>query len=99
MDKEKIENTVENIYEIKYELLDQKVAQKLKENKYRLKKTEENKIMEEIKERLMRKQIEQLLKEIDENNNIKSSIIMKEMYKQGFIDGVNLIIDCKTTKD
>ena len=46
--------------------------------------------MQEIKEKLIRKQLEQLLKEIEENNNIKNSIIMKERYKQGFIDGVNL---------
>ena len=96
MEKEKIESTIENIYEIKYEILDQKVTQKLKENKYRLKKTDEYKIMDEIKEKLLRKQLEQLLKEIEENNSIKNSIIMKEMYKQSFIDGVNLIIDCKT---
>lgn len=96
MEKEKIESTIENIYEIKYEILDQKVAQKLKENKYRLKKIDEYKILDEIKEKLLRKQLEQLLKEIEENNSIKNSIIMKEMYKQGFIDGVNLIIDCKT---
>lgn len=96
MEKEKIESTIENIYEIKYEILDQKVAQKLKENKYRLNKIDEYKILDEIKEKLLRKQIEQLLKEIEENNSIKNSIIMKEMYKQGFIDGVNLIIDCKT---
>lgn len=95
MDKEKIESTIENIYEIKYEILEQKVIQKIKENKYKLKKTDENRIMEDIKEKLLRKQIEQVIKEIEENNNIKNSIIMKEMYKQGFIDGVNLIIDCK----
>lgn len=98
MDKEKIENTIENIYEIKYEILDKKIVKKIKENKYRLKKIEENKIIDEIKEKLIRKQIEQLLKEIEENNNIKNAIIMKEMYKQGFIDGVNLIIDCKIQK-
>lgn len=95
MDKEKLEKTIENIYEIKYEILDQKVIQKMKENKYRLKKIDESRVIDEIKEKLIRKQIEQIMKEIEENNNIKNSIIMKEMYKQGFIDGVNLIIDCK----
>lgn len=95
MDKEKIEGTIENIYEIKYDILEQKITQKIKENKYKLKKTEEVRIMEEIKEKLIRKQLEQLLKELEENSKIKNSIIMKEMYKQGFIDGVNLIIDCK----
>ena len=92
MDKEKIEGTIENIYEIKYDILEQKITQKIKENKYKLKKTEEVRIMEEIKEKLIRKQLEQLLKELEENSKIKNSIIMKEMYKQGFIDGVNLII-------
>ena len=32
---------------------------------------------------------------IEEKNNIKNSIIMEEMYKQGFKDGVNLIIQCQ----
>lgn len=96
MDKEKIENMIENIYELKFEILDKKVAEKIKDNKYKLKKTEEGKIIEEIKEQLIKKQIKELVNDIEENSNIKNSIIMKEMYKQGFIDGVSLIIDCKT---
>ena len=35
------------------------------------------------------------LKDEEEKNNIKNSIIMEEMYKQGFKDGVNLIIQCQ----
>ncbi len=31
----------------------------------------------------------------EEKENIKKSIIMKEMYIQGFIDGINLLIECK----
>ena len=31
----------------------------------------------------------------EEKNNIKNSIIMEEMYKEGFKDGVNLIIQCQ----
>lgn len=34
-------------------------------------------------------------KDENEKNNIQRSIMMKEMYKQGFIDGVNLILECK----
>ena len=35
------------------------------------------------------------IKDEKEKNNIKNSIIMEEMYKQGFKDGVNLIIQCQ----
>ena len=31
----------------------------------------------------------------EEKENIKNAIIMEEMYKQGFKDGINLIIQCK----
>lgn len=35
------------------------------------------------------------IKDEEEKNNIKNSIIMEEMYKQGFKNGVNLIIQCQ----
>ena len=35
------------------------------------------------------------IKDEEEKNNIKNSTIMEEMYKQGFKDGVNLIIQCQ----
>ena len=35
------------------------------------------------------------IKDEEEKNDIKNSIIMEEMYKQGFKDGVNLIIQCQ----
>ncbi len=31
----------------------------------------------------------------EEKENIKKAIIMKEMYIQGFKDGINLLIECK----
>ena len=95
MDKTKIENTIDILFETKYEMLDKIIVQKIKENKYKFKDIKENKIIDEIKENLTKKQIVQLLKDIEENNSIKNSIIMKAMYEQGFKDGVNLIIDCK----
>lgn len=93
MDKEKMENTIENIYEIKAELLSQKINNKINNYKYKFKIVETNKILDEIKEKIIKKQTEQLIKDIEENEEIKNTIIMKEMYKQGFIDGINLIID------
>ena len=35
---------------------------------------------------------------IEDNYNIKITKYNKEMYKQGFIDGVNLIINCLNSK-
>ena len=35
---------------------------------------------------------------IEDNYNIKITKYNKEMYKQGFIDGVNLMINCLTNK-
>ena len=46
-------------------------------------------ILEKIKESKIN------IKDENEKNNIQKSIMMKEMYKQGFIDGVNLILECK----
>mgnify|MGYP001278266189 FL=1 len=64
---------------------------KIKEKKNKFIKIEEI----EINQESIKKQVENLIKNIEENNNIKNSIIMQEMYKQGFIDGVNLIMECK----
>ena len=81
------ENMVEKIYKSRYEILDKIIIEKIKEKKNKFIKIEEI----EINQESIKKQVENLIKNIEENNNIKNSIIMQEMYKQGFIDGVNLI--------
>lgn len=85
------ENMVEKIYKSRYEILDKIIIEKIKEKKNKFIKIEEI----EINQESIKKQVENLIKNIEENNNIKNSIIMQEMYKQGFIDGVNLIMECK----
>ena len=85
------ENMVEKIYKSSYEILDKIIIEKIKEKKNKFIKIEEI----EINQESIKKQVENLIKNIEENNNIKNSIIMQEMYKQGFIDGVNLIMECK----
>ena len=67
-----------------------------------LRKTDEN-----IKEKLDKVQLERIIKnsnnekdlkeilnKIEDNYNIKITEYNKEMYKQGFVDGVNLILNC-----
>ena len=86
---------IENIYELKCEELDEKIREKISENQENLKLIEKEKLTEKIKESSIRMELEKMLKNIEENNSIKTSIIMKEMYKQGFIDGSNLLLDVK----
>lgn len=62
------ENILEEIYQTRYEKLDQIIIEKTKQNK----STNQA-----------------------EKESIKNAIIMEEMYKQGFKDGINLIIQCQ----
>ena len=84
-------NIIENIYQSKYEELDEKIIKKIKENKNKFSKIKEL----EIKDIKIKNQIEEQIKNIEENNNIKNAIIKEEMYKQGLKDGINLIILCQ----
>ena len=69
-------NIIENIYQSKYEELDEKIIKKIKENKNKFSKINEI----EIKDLKTKKQIEEQIKNIEENNNIKNAII-KEIKK------------------
>ena len=40
------------------------------------------------------KELKEVFNKIEDNNNIKITEYNKELYKQGFIDGVNLILNC-----
>ena len=62
------ENILEEIYQTRYEKLDQIIIEKIKQNQTTNK---------------------------EEKESIKNAIIMEEMYKQGFKDGINLIIQCQ----
>ena len=68
MQNKQKENILEEIYQTRYEKLDQIIIEKTKQNK----STNQ-----------------------EEKESIKNAIIMEEMYKQGFKDGINLIIQCQ----
>ena len=68
MQNKQQENILEEIYQTRYEKLDQIIIEKTKQNK----STNQ-----------------------EEKQSIKNAIIMEEMYKQGFKDGINLIIQCQ----
>ena len=68
MQNKQQENILEEIYQTRYEKLDQIIIEKTKQTK----STNQ-----------------------EEKKSIKNAIIMEEMYKQGFKDGINLIIQCQ----
>ena len=45
------------------------------------------------------KELNEIFNKIEDNYNIKITEYNKEMYKQGFIDGVNLILNCLENKN
>ena len=45
------------------------------------------------------KELKEIFNKIEDNYNIKITKYNKEMYKQGFIDGVNLMINCLNGKE
>ena len=44
------------------------------------------------------RELKEIFEKIEDNYNIKITQYNKEMYKQGFIDGVNLMINCLENK-
>ncbi len=90
MQEIKIKNIIEKIYQAEEKELDEKVKELNKKMKDRIK----NISIETLKETGKQKEIEKLLDQIEDNYSIKIAEYNKEFYKQGFIDGVNLIINC-----
>ena len=94
---EEIEKRIKNkemiktVYKAQEEVID-KIIQKInKETKEQLKEINIEKIMQEAKNP---NEVKEIFNKIEDNYNIKISKYNEEIYKQGFIDGVNLIINC-----
>ncbi len=91
-----IKDLIENFYNSEYENLDKIIikCEKTKEME-KLKRLEKN-LWKEFEEKTkINKEMLSNIKEIIENNeNKRLSIYNKTMYKQGFIDGINLLINC-----
>ena len=91
MENENIKNNIlEKIYFSQEEKIDEIIKQTMKEIKDKLNDIN----TEEIIEKYNIKEIKDLIEKIEENNNIKISYLIREIYKQGFADGVGLIKEC-----
>ena len=89
-----------NMINIIYQLKDEKIDKILKNTD----KTINNKLKEIDFEKIVKnsndaKELNEIFNKIEDNYNIKITEYNKEMYKQGFIDGVNLILNCLENKN
>ena len=97
MEKEKIneqKEMIETLYKSQLEKIDKIIIEKNKELKNKIKENEIDSILNNIENKKEQEKIIKLLNNIEENYNIKISEYNKVMYKQGFIDGINLILEC-----
>lgn len=79
------------IYQAQEEKID-KILKKTDENiKEKLNKVQFERIIEDSNNE---KELKEIFNQIEDNYNIKITEYNKEIYKQGFIDGVNLMFNC-----
>ena len=94
---EEIEKRIKNkemiktVYKAQEEVIDKIIQRINKETEEQLKEINIEKIMKEAKNP---NEVKEIFNKIEDNYNIKISKYNEEIYKQGFIDGVNLIINC-----
>ena len=91
--KESIENVdiIKKIYEVEFENIDKIIKKANKEIKDYLKTINLEKV---IGESNTPNELREIFKNIEDNYNIKITKYNEEMYKKGFIDGINLMINC-----
>ena len=81
---------IEKIYYAQEKELDKKITQVNQKIKDKIKDIDTRNIEESENSR----EIKEMLETIEENYSIKIANYIKEYYKQGFVDGVNLMINC-----
>lgn len=79
------------IYQARAEKIDEILKNVDEKLKGRVKTIEIKRIIEDSN---CEKQLTKELNKIEDNYNMKITKYNKEMYKQGFVDGVNLILNC-----
>ena len=92
----KEKDIIEIIYKSQEEHIDKIIKKVNQEIKEELKTINTETIMENTNNP---KELKEIFNKIEDEYNIKISKYNKEMYKQGFIDGVNLMINCLNGKE
>ena len=91
MEEIKSKDIIELIYQAEEKILDEKIKKANKKTKEKIKDINIEKLLENSSKPT---ELNKALEKIEENYSIKIAQYNKEFYKQGFIDGVNLIINC-----
>ena len=87
----KYKDILETIYQAEEKILDEKIKQANKKIKDQIKQINVEKLLSEVPNP---EKLTKTFDQIEENYSIKIAEYNKQYYKQGFIDGVNLIINC-----
>ena len=91
MEEMQYKDMIELIYRAEEKTLDEKIKQANKKIKEKVKDINIEKLLENTSKP---NDLNKALEKIEENYSIKIAQYTKDFYKQGFIDGVNLIINC-----
>ena len=86
-----MKDMIELIYQAEEKILDEKIKQANKKVKDKIKDISTEKILEDTANPT---ELSKIFERIEENYSIKIAEYNKEFYKQGFIDGVRLMINC-----
>ncbi len=84
-------NIIEKIYQAEEKRLDETIKEVNKKVKDQIKDINIRKLLENTPNP---NELEKVLERIEENYSIKIAQYNQEFYQQGFIDGVNLMINC-----
>lgn len=91
MEEIKYKNMIELIYQAQEKILDEKMKRANRKVKEQIKDIDIKGVLEEAAKP---NELQKVFERIEENYSIKISEYNKEFYKQGFLDGVNLMINC-----
>lgn len=91
MEEMKYRDIIELIYSAEEKILDEKIKEVNKKTKEKIKDIDLEKILENTSKP---NELRKALEKIEENYSIKIAEYNREFYKQGFKDGVNLILNC-----
>lgn len=87
----KYKDIIEIIYQAEEKTLDEKIKQANKKVKDKIKNINIERILENTSNS---SELAKTFEKIEDNYSIKITEYNKEFYRRGFIDGVNLILNC-----
>ncbi len=78
---------LEKLYKSQEDIINEKIREADRKIEYKIKDINYTNINNES-------EVEKILEIVEENYNIRIGEYLKELYKQGVIDGINLMINC-----